>query len=242
MPTRIGIIAPMGIELQPIVRALTLHETAPNAWRGHSEDIEVIAMMSSIGMHAARETATAMVGYDVDHIMVVGIAGGVTTAVAIGSVIAPELVVDRLTGRRYVPSFVGGGAVGGTLSCGDDLITDHAVLAGLANDGVIALDMETAAVADVCVSARRPWSVWRSISDHPGAGMIDSDLMSMTLPDGSADPVLLQRLLDDPIQRARLEQLAVDADIAVRAAADAAIAAIPHIAAHAGGRAGGAGS
>ena len=223
-------IAPMDIELKPIVRSLGLIEILPNEWRGKCGPVEVVATMSSIGMEAARIATAAMLRHDVDHMMIVGISGAISESLKIGSVIAPAVVVDRVHGRSFVPTLGSAPHCQGTLSCGDDLITDTAVLAALASDGVIALDMESAGVGEVCEETGTAWSVWRAISDHSGGGMIDTELFAMTKPDGTADQRALQRALDDPARRANLERLARDANLAVEAAAAVAIAAITHFA------------
>jgi hypothetical protein len=222
---RVGMLVPMKIELDPVVRLLAL-EADDGRWTGRAGDVEVVARLTMIGMGPARRAAERILDDDVDWVFVVGIAGGVEHGIEIGSVIAPEVVVERATGRSCRPAVVGGGAVRGILSCGDDLIVDPAVLDGMAAQGVIAVDMETAAVGAVCEDAGRPWSVFRGISDHAGGGLIDPGVFAMTKPDGSADQEALARYLDeDPSRRAVLAQLAHDTHLATEAAAAAAVAA-----------------
>jgi adenosylhomocysteine nucleosidase len=182
-------------------------------------------MLTNIGMSAGADAARRILEFDVDWVMVIGIAGGVDPhVVKIGDVIVPEVVVDRATGTTFHPSAVGDGGPRGVLSCGDDLITDPATLAEMAIDGVIAVDMETAAVAAVCDEAECPWSVFRSISDYAGGGLIDDGLFAMTRPDGTADPEAVERYLqENPDRVAVLTQLAQDMTVATEAAAEAAI-------------------
>ncbi len=223
---RVGIIAPMQLELEPIIRGLKLIEVLPNEWRGAHDGVEVVATRSDIGMDAARHATRALLRFEIDHVMVVGIAGAVRTRLPIGVLIAPAAVVDRATGRTFTPSVFAGATPTGVISCGDDLITDSQVLQQLGGEGVIALDMETAAVAQICVEHHCDWSVWRSISDHAGGGLIDTELFAMTKPDGTADPAAVKRALQDPVRLARLTQLAHDANLAAKNAAAAAIQAI----------------
>ncbi len=226
MTTRIGMLAPMEIELEPLIRLLALEPSADAmSFHGRAGAAQVVAMPTGIGMTAGATAAQRILDRGVDHVMVVGIAGAISLDTPIGAVLAPEAVIDRASGRRYVPAALDDRARHGAISCGDDLLTDQAFLDGLARDGVIALDMETAAVAAVCEPAGIAWSVWRSISDRAGEGLIDADLFAMTRPDGSADPDALARRLADPRQREILKRLARDAALAVETAAEAAIAA-----------------
>ncbi len=223
-PRRVGMLAPMQHELSPIVRRLELDGDG-TLYQGQAGDVDVVAMLTNIGMAAGADAARRILEFDVDWVMVVGIAGGVDpTVVTIGDVIVPEVVVDRATGTTYHPSAVSAGGPRGVLSCGDDLITDPATLAGMAAEGVIAVDMETAAVAAVCDEAECRWSVFRSISDYAGGGLIDDNLFAMTRPDGSADPEAVERYLqENPDRLAVLTQLAQDMTVATEAAAEAAI-------------------
>ena len=91
---RVGMLAPMQPELQPIVRRLGM-EGDGSLYRGRAGAIEVIAMLTMIGMTAGAQAAQRILEHDVDWVMVVGIAGGVDRSVPIGGVIVPEVVIDR---------------------------------------------------------------------------------------------------------------------------------------------------
>lgn len=222
---RVGMLAPMVIELQPIVVRLGM-EGDGSLYRGLTGDgVEVIAMLTNIGMANGASAAARMLDLDVDHVMVVGIAGGVDQHVlSIGDVIVPEAVVRRGASGSFRPAFLGAIPPKGTLSCGDDLITDPAVLARMGADGVIAVDMETAAVAEVCADAGVGWSVFRGISDFAGEGLISDELFALTKRDGSADPGDVAKYLEGhPDQLPVLKRLAHDTRRATEAAATAAI-------------------
>jgi adenosylhomocysteine nucleosidase len=227
---RVGMLAPMHHELAPIVRRLELEDDG-SVHRGRSGDREVVAMLTMMGMTAAADAARRMLELEVDWVMVVGIAGGIDPdVVAIGDVIVPEVVVDRATGQSFRPSAGAGLGPRGVLSCGDELITDPPTLAQMAAEGVIAVDMETAAVAAVCAAGGCPWSAYRSISDFAGGGLVDDALFAMTRPDGTADTDALNRYLEEnPGRIAALTQLAQDMTVATEAAADAAIRACADI-------------
>jgi adenosylhomocysteine nucleosidase len=220
-------LAPMQCELQPIVRRLGM-EASGSRYEGLTRDgVDVVALVTNIGMANGANAAREVIELGVDHVMVVGIAGGVDTdALTIGDVIVPEVVIGRAMERSFRPVFLGEIAARGTLSCGDDFITDPAALALMAAEGVIAVDMETAAVAAVCEDARVPWSVFRGISDFAGEGLVDDALFALTNPDGTADqPALAKYLEQNPDRLAILQRLAKDTAKATEGAAAAAIAA-----------------
>jgi adenosylhomocysteine nucleosidase len=228
---RVGMLAPMQPELKPIVRRLGLtmgSEGDGSLYRGTTSDgVEVVAMLTMIGMANGAAAARRMLEHDVDHVMVVGIAGGVDmSALQIGDVIVPEMVVGRAMDRSFRPTFVGDIAPRGTLSCGDDLITDPEALALMAAEGIIAVDMETAAVAAVCDDAEVPWSVFRGISDFAGEGLIDDALFALTNPDGTADAARVAEYIEThPDRLDVMKRLAEDTRSATEGAAEAAIAA-----------------
>jgi adenosylhomocysteine nucleosidase len=223
---RVGMLAPMQVELQPIVEQLRLTDDGDGTrYRGRAGELEVIALLTNIGMAAGADAARRMLELDVDWVMVVGVAGGVDHEhLEIGDVIVPETVVDRATGATYQPTPVGDIEPRGIISCGDDLITDPPTLARMEQDGIVAVEMETAAIAPVCDDAGVPWSVFRGISDFADGGLVDDALFGMTQPDGSADVDAINRYLEEnPERRKVLEQLAHDTNLAVDNAAAAAI-------------------
>jgi adenosylhomocysteine nucleosidase len=225
---RVGMLAPMQVEIQPIVEQLGLEDEGDGtSYRGHAGDVEVVAMLTNIGMAAGADAAKRILQRDVDWVMVVGVAGGVDhQGVKIGDVVVPEVVLDRATGTTYHPTTVGDIAPRGIVSCGDELITDREAIATLEKDGVVAVEMESAAVAPVCDEAGVPWTVFRGISDFADAGLVDAALFAMTNADGSADPEAMKRYLAEKPERAHvLAQLAHDTTLAVNNAAAAAIGA-----------------
>ena len=222
--TRVGLLAPMEHELQPLVSRLGLEADGP-VYRGRAGDVEVVALLTTMGMAAAADATRRILDEVVDWVIVVGIAGGVDQqTVSIGDLVVPEVVIDRAAGTSYRPTPLGDVPAAGTISCGDDLIVDAARLAELHAQGIVAVDMETAAVAAVCEEAGRPGSVFRSISDYAGEGLVDEDLFAMTRPDGTADDEAITKYLGaHPDKIDDLMRLAQDMTVATEAAADAAV-------------------
>jgi nucleoside phosphorylase len=118
---------------------------------GKVGDTEVVATTTGMGMELARRRAGELLdATPVDHVMVVGIAGGVGPTVAVGDLILPRIVVDGSTGTEYRPDHLGAPVTEGTIVSSDDFMVDPDVVAELVERGVIAVDMETGAVAAVC--------------------------------------------------------------------------------------------
>lgn len=228
MSARFGLLAPMTHELAPVLSRLGLDPRPddPGALhRAHVEGIEIVVTMTGIGMAAAAD-ATRRVVDDaaVDHVVVVGIAGGIGPTLPIGALVVPEAVLHGEAGTRHVPAPLGEHEPAGLIRSSDDLLTDETAIAALVAEGVVALDMETAAVAAACEARGVPWSVFRAISDRPADGLVDNAVWEMTRPDGSADPDALRRYLAADAQAAaRLSRLARDMEVATAVAATAAL-------------------
>jgi adenosylhomocysteine nucleosidase len=224
---RVGLLAPMRQELAPLVRRLSLRraETDTALYVGLAGRVEVVAAMTGIGTQAAAAaTERLLAATKLDHVMVVGIAGGVDADQPIGTLIAPEVVVECTTGHEYRPVQLGALAPRGRLVTSDQLVTGEDEAAELKRSGVVGLDMETAAIAAVCERRGCPWSVFRAISDRVTDGTTDPAVLALAGPDGSGDARAVARyLLARPWRIVRLTRLALGTLRAANAAADAAI-------------------
>ncbi len=223
---KIAILAPMRQELAPVVAAFSLRKTTLGdtfVQSGAVGDTQIVATTTGIGTAGAkRATEHLLDATTVDHVMVVGIAGGVGPTVKIGDLIFPSIVVDKSTGNEYRPAHLGEPETRGTIVTSDDFHVDPAVVAELAAAGVIALDMETSAVAEVCTRRGCAWSVIRAISDmatdHP-----DDSVLGLAKPDGSANgPAVLKFLVTKPWRIPHLARLQRGSKLAANAAAQAA--------------------
>jgi len=232
--TRVGLLAPMRQELAPLVRKLSLRRADADGalYLGTAGRVEVVATTTGIGTRAASRASEQLLdATKLDHVMVVGIAGGVDAEQPIGALIAPELVVDGVTGREYRPVQLGATPPHGRLLTWDRLVTRLDEAAQLKQSGVVGLDMETAAVAAVCERRGCPWSVYRAISDRVTDETTDPAVLALAGPDGSGDPWAVARyLLARPWRIVRLARLARGTLRAANAAADAAIAACGRLA------------
>jgi adenosylhomocysteine nucleosidase len=228
---RIGMLAPMPSELRPLVRKLRLRPSrAPLGTRvheGRSGSASVVAATTGIGTAGAGAATRWMLDADhIDHLVVVGIAGGIDDRLAIGDVIRPRIVIDGATGAEYRPHPMGERSDtpdDGALHTSDRFIVDPRQVAALRARGVIAMDMETAAIAAVCEERGCPWSVVRAISDRSTDGMADEAVFELAHPDGSPNLRAVARFVArHPGRIPQLARLGRDANVATNAAAGAA--------------------
>src|SRR5437870_9789266 len=100
-----------------------------------------------------------LAGATFDRVVVCGIAGGLAPASVVGDLVVPEEVYDSVTGERFRSTPVEGVTPKGVIrmGAGDDYEFDDAQVARLVEEGVTALDMETAAIARVCERNNVPW-------------------------------------------------------------------------------------
>ena len=214
---RVGMLAPMEIELAPLTRELDLAHDG-ELHRGKAGDVEVVALVTTMGMTAGELATRRLIDIGVDRVIVVGIAGGVDPAtVKIGDVVIPEVVIDRRTGKAHGPPLSPHAPPRGTISCGDELITDPVRLAEMGASGIIAVDMETAAVAAVCERAACPgrrsegsattraraWSIRSSSRPRIPTVRLDPDAIKRYLAAHPEKVEVLQRLAQDTTARDR---------------------------------------
>ena len=155
--------------------------------------------------------------------LVVGITGALENETPIGTVVLPEVVVDSASGRehRHVP--IGGAEHEGRMLTTHGLTTEPDELATLRDQGVVSLDMETAAIAHACDRRGISWSVFRAISDRPSDG-IDVELFETSNQDGTPNPEAAAAYFAKYPEKAELlVQLGENATLATERAAAAAI-------------------
>jgi adenosylhomocysteine nucleosidase len=218
----------MPMELRPLARKLSLHRTqiaGVTVSSGTLGDREVVAIVTGMGPKlATKATSRLLEAVEVERVIVVGITGAVENDTPIGTLVLPEAVVDGATGAEHRPALLGDGTAQGKMWTTDALITDADVISGLRAQGVVSLDMETAAIAEVCEQRDIPWSVFRVISDRATDGSVDQEVFGLSNQDGTANGAAVARyVLRHPGRIPNMAQLARGAKLATEAAADAAV-------------------
>jgi adenosylhomocysteine nucleosidase len=225
---RIAFVCAMPMELRALKRKLSLRKTGLNgvaAYVGSLGETPVVAIVTGMGTMLARQGLERLLGAcAVDRVVVVGITGAVDNVMPIGTLVLPVAVVNAATGVEYQPAPLGDATPAGKMWTTDVLITDPDVIGRLRARDVVSLDMETAALAEVCEARRIPWSVFRVISDRATDGSIDDEVFHLSHQDGTPDWGAVGRyFLKHPGSVPRMARLARGAKLATEAAADAAI-------------------
>jgi len=223
----IAFVCAMPMELRPLRRRLRLQQGNPG-YTGRVGDHAAIAIVTGIGTARAHAATVQLLDQvNVEWVIVVGITGGIENQTPVGTVLLPELVVNGADGSRHRPKPLRPGNAHGTLWTTDSLLLDPVVHADLRDQGVVSLDMETAAIATVCEQRGVPWSVVRAVSDRAGDGSVDSEILGLATADGRVSfSAAVRYLLRHPGAGPRLVRLARGARLASERAADAAVAAL----------------
>lgn len=223
----IAFVCAVPIELRPLRRRLRLRRSGLG-YAGRVGDRELIALVTGMGGALARAATVQLLdAVDVEWVIVVGITGAIENETPIGTLVLPELVIDGADGSQHRPTPLPLGNALGTMWTTDELILDPAQHADLRARGVISLDMETAAVAEVCEERGVPWSVVRAISDRASDGSVDAEVFGLSHQDGTVNIAAVARyLVRHPEAVPRLVRLARGSKLATERAADAAIRAV----------------
>ena len=226
------VLAPMRTELSPIVRRLHLHRHRrghgrTDTWMGRYGSFNVIAMMAGIGTHRSAAVADSMLlRARPDHVIVAGVAGGLSPDLVVGDLVVPATVQDLDTGTSHTAHQFGPQVPSGVLVTSNEL---HGwdVLEEQAQAGVLAVDMETAAIAAVCDRASVPWTAFRALSDVVRDATVDASTLDLVHEDGSTNRAGVARYLARHPSRVRgLAAMGRDSAKATSAVAQAIEAAL----------------
>eukprot|EP01030_Chromulinospumella_sphaerica_P020420 gene20420-20333_t len=137
-------------------------------WRGDWQGRSVVLALSGIGKVAAATTATALAErFGVARIVFTGVAGGVGDGVQVGDVVvAQDYVQHDMDASPIFPRWELPGYARTRLGC--DAALTHSLRTALRNadHDVLAVEMEGAAVAQVCHDYGLPFAAVRTISDR----------------------------------------------------------------------------
>lgn len=227
------ILAPMPLEMDAITTAFDLQpvsDTEGAPWTGRVAGSDVTAVHVGMGPAVTRVAAFRLLDErtpdhrHVDHMMIAGICGGLDPEIAVGTLMNPTTLVDHATGAAFTHRPPGDAPRIGKLLTVEIPTFDLDVNQRYLEQGFLAVDMESCAVAEACEARGCPWSVYRCISDRLVDGLLDERVFALANPDGSGRPGELERLLaEDPQLLAKLERLGNDTATGARLAAEAAL-------------------
>jgi adenosylhomocysteine nucleosidase len=216
-------------ERKAIVKSFGLRATSGDAVFSHAGSAGawwVGTLVTGMGPAlAAAATRRALAAGSIDHVMVIGIAGGLDPALPVGSLLVPARVQLYPDGPVFHSHPLAPRQASGGLMTTDGLLDDDDAWRPILARGFGAVDMEAAGVAEACEAAGVAWSVYRGISDRPDEHIVDQAVFSLSKPDGSADPLAVAKYLArDPRRAKALAHLNTCMQLAARTAADAAYA------------------
>jgi adenosylhomocysteine nucleosidase len=232
MARHVVVLAPMPLEMDAITAAFDLHPDGPESgahWSGTLGQSDVTAVHIGMGPPLTRLALEQLFDESgpgfrpIDHVMNAGICGGLDPSLEVGTIINPETIVEHSTGVAYAHQPPGNAPCRGTLITTEKATLDHDRSRRFFEEGIIAVDMESAAVADFCQERGVPWSIYRCIGDRWFDGLLDERIIAATNPDGSGDMDEIARLIEsDPQIKANLDRLGRETFQAARLAAEAA--------------------
>jgi len=233
-PPSVAFVCAMPMELAPLTKALSLRTRTdgPVAMSvGKIGTRPVVAIVTGMGTKLASAGVEQLLdAVEVERVVVVGITGALDDETPIGALVRPEAVVDGATGAEFRPDPLGTETPRGKMWTSDSLITDPETLAGLRRDGVVSLDMETAAVAAVCRRHGIPWSVVRAISDRASDGSVNDEVFHLSNQDGTPNAkAVASYMAKHPGRIPAMARMAKSARLATERAADEAIALVTEL-------------
>lgn len=194
-------------ELRAVVRAGALKRTAhdtPFSHGGTAGSWTVRAGIIGVGPTRARRATERILATDsFDHVMLVGIAGGLDPALPAGALIVPRQVRLHPDGPLYRSHPLPSRSAEGNLMTTDGLLSAEEAWRAILESGFGAVDMEAAGVAEACERVGVEWSVYRGISDRPDENIVDQAVFALSKPDGSADLLAVGRYLARDPRRTR---------------------------------------
>lgn len=221
----------MPLEMDAIVTAFGLSPTIDEKgapWTGQVGESDVTAIHVGMGPPLTRAATARLFDGDPseapDHVMNAGICGGLDPDLEVGTLLNPAVIVSHSTGASYRHIPPGREAQAGKLVTTEGVHFDPDLSRRFFEDGCLGVDMESAAVAEVCEARGCPWSVYRCIGDRYFDGLLDERVVALSNPDGSGNMDELSRLLAaEPDIAAKLDRLSQDTTLAARLAAEAAV-------------------
>ena len=231
---RIAFVFAMPLELEPFARTLSLTKTRIGnavAHEGTLDGRDVIAIVTGMGTELATAGVVRLLdAVAVRWVLVVGITGALENDTPIGTLVNPEVVVNSETGREFRPTPLALGTPVGKMWTTNGLTTDTRDLVSLLAQGIVSLDMETAAIAEVCDARGIPWSVFRVISDRASDGSVDDEVFHLSNQDGTPNVAAIERYMaEHPERLPLLAEMAENANLATNTAVNAAIEACARI-------------
>ena len=187
MGKKIGVLTAMSVEFKQIASILTdtkLEKIGPQEFlTGKLDDKTIVLLQCGIGkVNAATGVTNLIINFKPDSVVSTGVAGGIDTCLRIMDVVVSKQTCyhdvscgddesDKAMAETAISLSSDVRIVPGLICTGDQFITNRNqlnVIKATYPDG-LAVDMESAAIAQVCHLYDVPFVSFRIISDTPGA-------------------------------------------------------------------------
>lgn len=166
----LGIVTALRVESRPL---------GPARERGRTHTVladGTLLVVSGVGAAAARQGARSLIAAGAKALVSWGMAGGLDPLLAAGSIVLPEEVVSpdgvRFPTTRHWREHLGAAIAARQPVCFGTLLSSRQVIGSVADKSTVfgktaaaAVDMESAAVAEVALSERLPFLAVRAIVD-----------------------------------------------------------------------------
>jgi nucleoside phosphorylase len=175
----IAIVAALEREIAPLVRnwESSVFDHEGRRFRVFQRE-NLVALAGGIGSAAASRAAKAVIAqFKLDALISTGLAGALTDELKVGSMFAPNVIIDASSGTEY--RFNSGEGILVTASEIAETTSKHALAARY---HAAAVDMEAAAVAEVARQQGIAFSCVKAISDE--ADFVMPPLTRFVSPDG----------------------------------------------------------
>jgi len=182
-------------------------------------DRDTPVAVTGIGPAAARQAAARVIEDDRPDILVfAGFCGALRPTLRVGDVVVPETVLDE-AGRQWPCAILDSDRGGRLLTCGRLVATPDEKRHLAERFSADVVDMESAAVAELCANRGVPFAAVRAVSDTAGTAL--SPRLADLLSGGSVSPVKAGwAVLRQPSLLGEFRRLARDTKTAAEKLAD----------------------
>ena len=186
------VLAAMQNEADTLLAQANIHREyalfGKKIWEGQAFGEDFSLILTGIGKTNAAAACMLALARGAERLLNIGVAGGLTPAAKIGSLLQIERAVQfdfdlsEINGTEigtldeystpYFPLRTGGSFVRGTLATSDSFASGNDGEALLRRLGADVRDMEGAAIAHIAYAAKMPCFMFKTISDNAGEGSV----------------------------------------------------------------------
>lgn len=221
---RVAILAAMASELKPIIKQFSLTKAERKKtyqYSGQYKHLSIVAAMTKMGLENAENATRAILqSENIDHLILVGIAGANLPELNIGQVVRTQFVIDQRDDSKLPVEYFGLSSQKGVLYSSDETNYDKKFRDMLDAKNVIAADMEAGPIANMCKEFDCTFTVIKAISDRIGKYTEPYEVFELAHDDGSPNfPKAIKYVLTKPHRWGYLVNLSIGTYKAIQSSA-----------------------